>query len=181
MFNNKIFLIWCNVNFVSTGFHCIKQYKKIKENLTLHHMGKIFISKLTGIKFKIWRVTFLFRISLINSMDCAKFFQFNSFQQGNIIEVGQTVCCWLKPAALALWLSEAQVHRSHVLSLAALWHHSLLMNGIVMYMYYLLKKLKYVSGDRMEGQTVTTVMILSFRTDRSGQRVQTQIRLLISV
>ena len=95
-------------------------------------------------------------------MDCAKFFQFNSFQRGNIIEVGQTVFCWLKPAALALWLSEAQVHRSHVLSLAALWHHSLLMNGIVMYMYYLLeKKLKYVSGDRMEGQTVTTVMILS--------------------
>ena len=44
MFNNKIFLIWCNVNFVSTGFHCIKQYKKSKENLTLHHMGKIFIS-----------------------------------------------------------------------------------------------------------------------------------------
>ena len=115
-------------------------------------------------------------------MDCAKFFQFNSFQRGNIIEVGQTVFCWLKPAALALWFSEAQVHRSHVLSLAALWHHSLLMNGIVMYMYYLLKKkLKYVSGDRMEGQTVTTVMILSFRTDRSVQTVQTQIRLLISV
>ena len=165
MFNNKIFLIWCNVNFVSTGFHCIKQYKKKKQR-----------------KFKIWRVTFLFRISLINSMDCAKFFQFNSFQPGNIIEVGQTVFCWLKPAALALWLSEAQVHRSHVLSLAALWHHSLLMNGIVIYMYYLLeKKLKHVSGDRMEGQTVTTVMILSFRTDRSGQTVQTQIRLLISV
>ena len=113
-------------------------------------------------------------------MDCAKFFQFNSFQRGNIIEVGQTVFCWLKPAALALWLLE--VHRSHVLSLAALWLHSLLMNDIVMYMYYLLeKKLKYVSGDRMEGQTVTTVMILSFRTDRSGQTVQTQIRLLISV
>ena len=32
----------------------------------------------------------------------------------------------------------------------------------------------------MEGQTVTTIMILSFRTDRSGQTVQTQIRLLIS-
>ena len=90
-------------------------------------------------------------------MDCAKIFQFNSFQRGNIIEVGQTVFCWLKPAPLALWLSEAQVHRSHVLSLAALWHHSLLMNGIVMYMYYLLeKKLKYVSGDGMEGQTITT-------------------------
>ena len=27
----------------------------------------------------------------------------------------------------------------------------------------------------MEGQTVTTVMILRFRTDRSGQTVQTQI------
>ena len=25
-------------------FHCIKQYKKSKENLTLHHMGEIFIS-----------------------------------------------------------------------------------------------------------------------------------------
>ena len=46
-------------------------------------------------------------------MDCAKFFQFNSFQRGNIIEVGQTVFCWLKPAPLALWLSEAQVHRSY--------------------------------------------------------------------
>ena len=31
----------------------------------------------------------------------------------------------------------------------------------------------------MEGQTVTTVMILSFRTDRSGQTVQTQIRQLL--
>ena len=62
---------------------------------------------------------------------------------------------------MALWLSEAQVHRLHVLSLAALWHHSLLMNDIEMYMYYLLEtKLKYVSGDRMEGQTVTTVLIL---------------------
>ena len=30
----------------------------------------------------------------------------------------------------------------------------------------------------MEGQTVTTVMILSFRTDRPGQTVQTQIRQL---
>ena len=124
----------------------------------------------------------LFRISLINSMGSAKFFQFNNFQRGNIIEVGHTVSCWLKPALLALWLSEAQVHKLHVLSLAALWHHSLLMNDIVMYIYYLLeKKMKYVSEDRMEGQTVTTVMILSFRTDRSGQTVQTQIRLLISV
>ena len=115
-------------------------------------------------------------------MGSANVFQFNSFQRGNIIEVGHTVFCWLKPAPLALWLSEAQVHKLHVLSLAALWHHSLLMNDIVMYMYYLLeKKLKYVSGDRMEGQTVTTVMILSFRTDRSGQTVQTQIRLLISI
>ena len=112
----------------------------------------------------------------------APFFQFNNFQRGNIIEVGHTVFCWLKPALLALWLSEAQVHKLHVLSLAALWHHNLLMNDIVMYIYYLLeKKMKYVSEDRMEGQTVTTVMILSFRTDRSGQTVQTQIRLLISV
>ena len=115
-------------------------------------------------------------------MGSAKFFRFNSFQRGNIIEVGQTVFCWLKPAPLALSLSEAQVHKLHVLSLAASWHHSLLLNHIVMYMYYLLEnKLKYVSGDRMEGQTVTTVMILSFRTDRSGQTVQTQIRLLISI
>ena len=91
-------------------------------------------------------------------MGSAKFFQFNNFQRGNIIEVCDTLFCWLKPAPLALWLSEAQVHKLHVLSLAALWHHSLLLNDIVMYMYYLLeKKLKYVSGDRMEGQTVTTV------------------------
>ena len=86
-------------------------------------------------------------------MDCAKFFQFNSFQRGNIIEVGQTVFCWLKPAALALWLSEAQVHRSHVLSLAALWHHSLLMNGIVMYMYYLLGKKIEICVRRQNGRT----------------------------
>ena len=115
-------------------------------------------------------------------MGSTKFFLFNSFQQGNVIEVGHIVFCWLKPAPLAPWLSEARVHKLHILSLAALWHHSLLMNDIVMYMYYLLeKKMKYVSGDRMEGQTVTTVMILSFRTDTSGQTVQTQIRLLISV
>ena len=115
-------------------------------------------------------------------MGSAKFFQFNNFQRGNIIEVGHTVFCWLKPAPLTFWLSEAQVHKLHVLSLAELWHHSLLLNDIVMYMYYLLgKKLKYVSEDRMEGQTVTTIMILSFRTDRSGQTVQTQIILLISV
>ena len=31
-------------------------------------------------------------------MGSAKFFQFNSFQRGNIIEVGHTVFCWLKPA-----------------------------------------------------------------------------------
>ena len=88
-------------------------------------------------------------------MDCAKFFQFNSFQRGNIIEVGQTVFCWLKPAALALWLSEAQVHRSHVLSLAALWHHSLLMNGIVMYMYYLLEKKIEICVRRQNGRTIS--------------------------
>ena len=86
-------------------------------------------------------------------MDCAKFFQFDSFQRGNIIEVGQTVFCWLKPAALALWLSEAQFHRSHVLSLAALWHHSLLMNGIVMYMYYLLEKKIEIWVRRQNGRT----------------------------
>ena len=86
-------------------------------------------------------------------MDCAKFFQFNSFQRGNIIEVGQTVFCWLKPAPLALWRSKAQVHRSHVLSLAALWHHSLLMNGIVMYMYYLLEKKNEISVRRQNGRT----------------------------
>ena len=32
---------------------------KSKETLTLHCMGKIFISLFTGIKFRIWRVTFL--------------------------------------------------------------------------------------------------------------------------
>ena len=153
MFNNKIFLIWCNVNFVSTGFHCIKQYKKKQRKFNITPYGENFHWLLTGIKFKIWSVTFLFRISLINSMDCAKFFQFNSFQRGNIIEVGQTVFCWLKPAALALWLSEAQVHRSHALSLAALWHHSLLMNGIVMYMYYLLEKKIEICVRRQNGRT----------------------------
>ena len=94
-------------------------------------------------------------------MGSAKFFQFNNFQRGNVIEVGHTIFCWLKPAPLALWISEARVHKLNVLSLAALWHHSLLLNDIVMYMYYLMeKKMKYVSGDRMEGQTVTTIMIL---------------------
>ena len=73
-------------------------------------------------------------------MGSAKFFQFNSFQRGNIIEVGHTAFCWLKPTPLALWLSEAQVHKLHVVSLAALWHHSLFMNDIVMYMHYLLEK-----------------------------------------
>ena len=73
-------------------------------------------------------------------MGSAKFFRFNSFQRGNIIKVGQTVFCWLKAATLALWLSEVQVHKLHALFLAALWHHSLLMNDIVMYMYYLLEK-----------------------------------------
>ena len=143
MFNNKIFLIWCNVNFVSvfTALSNTKKQRKLNITLYVENFHQLIDC-------------------LINSMDCAKFFQFNSFQRGNIIEVGQTVFCWLKPAPLALWLSEAQVHRSHVLSLAALWHHSLLMNGIVMYMYYLLeKKKKYVSGDRMEGPTVTTVKV----------------------
>ena len=87
-------------------------------------------------------------------MGSAKFFQFNSFQRGNIIEVGHTVFCWLKPALLALWLSEAQVHKLHVLSLAALWHRSLLMNDIVMHMYYLLeKKKKEICVRRQNGRT----------------------------
>ena len=51
-----------------------------------------------------------------------------------------TVFCRLKPIPLALLLSEAQVHK--LLSSAALWLHSLLMNDIVMYMYFLLKKRK---------------------------------------
>ena len=85
-------------------------------------------------------------------MGSAKFFQFNTFQRGNIIEVGQTVFCWLKLALLALWLSEAQVHKLHVLSLAALWHHSLLMNDIVMYMYYLLEK-NEICVRRQNGRT----------------------------
>ena len=37
--------------------YCLMQWKK-DTKLTLHHMGKIFIIKLTGIKFKIRRVTF---------------------------------------------------------------------------------------------------------------------------
>ena len=39
---------------VFTALNNIKKQRK----LTLHHMGKFFISELTGIKFKIWRVTF---------------------------------------------------------------------------------------------------------------------------
>ena len=86
-------------------------------------------------------------------MGSAKFFQFNNFQRGNIIEVGHTVFCWLKPAPLALWLSEAQVHKLHVLSLAPLWHHSLLLNDIVMYMYYLLEKKNEICVRRQNGRT----------------------------
>ena len=86
-------------------------------------------------------------------MGSEKFFQFNSFQRGNIIEVGQTVFCWLKPAPLALSLSEAQVHKLNVLSLAALWHLSLLLNDIVMYMYYLLEKKIKICVRRHNGRT----------------------------
>ena len=39
-------------------FSALNNTKKAKK-LTLHHIGKIFISLLTRIKFKIWRVTFL--------------------------------------------------------------------------------------------------------------------------
>ena len=48
--------MWCNGNFVSvlTALNNIKS----KENLTLHHTEKTFISELDGIKFKIWRATF---------------------------------------------------------------------------------------------------------------------------
>ena len=49
--------IRCNVNFVSI-FNALNKIKK-GEHFTLHNMGKVFISQLTGIKFKIWRVTFL--------------------------------------------------------------------------------------------------------------------------
>ena len=42
MFNNKIFLIWCNVNFVSTGFHCIKQYKKKQRKFNITPYGENF-------------------------------------------------------------------------------------------------------------------------------------------
>ena len=38
----KLFPIWCNVNFVSV-FTALNNTKS-KENLTLHHMGKTFIS-----------------------------------------------------------------------------------------------------------------------------------------
>ena len=37
----KTFPIWCNVNFVSV-FTSLNNTKKNKENLTLHHMGKLF-------------------------------------------------------------------------------------------------------------------------------------------
>ena len=41
----KIFPTWYNVNFVSVFTALNKnKNKKNKENLTLHHMGKIFIS-----------------------------------------------------------------------------------------------------------------------------------------
>ena len=40
--NNKIFPIWCNVNFVSV-FTALNNTKK-QTKLTSHHMGKIFIS-----------------------------------------------------------------------------------------------------------------------------------------
>ena len=40
--NNKHFPIWCNVNFESV-FSAINNTKS-KENLTLHHMRKVFIS-----------------------------------------------------------------------------------------------------------------------------------------
>ena len=85
-------------------------------------------------------------------MGSATFFHFNSFQQGNIIEVGHTLFCWLTPVLLALWLSEAEVHKLHVPSLAALWHHSLLMNDKVMYMYYLLEK-NEICVRRQNGRT----------------------------
>ena len=38
-------------------FHCIKYKKQRKFNITPY--GEIFISLITGIKFKIWRVSFL--------------------------------------------------------------------------------------------------------------------------
>ena len=42
MFNNKIFLIWCNVNFVPTGFHFIKQYKKKQRKFNITPYGENF-------------------------------------------------------------------------------------------------------------------------------------------
>ena len=41
--NNKTLLHMVQYYFC-VCFHFIKQYKKSKENLTLHHMGKIFFS-----------------------------------------------------------------------------------------------------------------------------------------
>ena len=41
--NKKKVPICCNVNFV-TVFPALNNTKKSKENLTLHHMGKFFIS-----------------------------------------------------------------------------------------------------------------------------------------
>ena len=40
-------------------FSPLNNTKKQQKKLTLHHMGKFFISLLTGIKFKILRVTLL--------------------------------------------------------------------------------------------------------------------------
>ena len=54
---NKTIPIWCNVNF-SSLFGVLFNVVKTDTKLTLYHMGKIIIIKLTNIKFKIWRVTF---------------------------------------------------------------------------------------------------------------------------
>ena len=47
MFNNKIFLI-CNVNFVSTGFYCIKQYKKKQRKFNITPYGENFHQLIDG-------------------------------------------------------------------------------------------------------------------------------------
>ena len=59
------------------------QYKiqKSKENLTLHHMGKIFISLHIWIKYKIWIATFLKSVSQLKMFEMDFLFSGNN---GNI-------------------------------------------------------------------------------------------------
>ena len=44
--------------------------KKTVSKLMLYHMGEIFISKLTEIKFEIWRVTFFLKFFTFTEIGC---------------------------------------------------------------------------------------------------------------